>query len=411
MVLGLQFDTYNGYWISILVGIAFYLFLVLGEYCARHMKINTNRYKRFGLVLVTYPIPKYMLIMFFIIISLLPFLQILSSGQSINDLFASIWMTNTVSATSTGLIEISGQSLTGIEALIKGIQTQLTGFWYLGLGILLIWKRRLFYPVFAIYLIGSLFFSGGFRSLLMASLILPILLYLMSAEKPRPERIARSKQPLPIRPVSIMLICFLLVGFLLALDWLRYGRQGMVSEGTILDRLERTLRTDFAYGGLGLRFGLDNLPDSMDRGISYIERTLVLPIPRVLWPGKPTLNPNQEYTELATGRSFADLGSIILFTPLGEALFNFGYVGIVFIPFFYGFVVVLLERIYSSSKVYKGLLAQVYIWAFLAMRLTFFNLFLTLVVTNFILISILVVGARLIPNRNSLRPRFAQHAQ
>jgi hypothetical protein len=42
--------------------------------------------------------------------------------------------------------------------------------------------------------------------------------------------------------------------------------------------------------------------------------------------------------------------------------------------------------------VYKGLLIQVYLWAFLGMRLTYFNLFSTLIAANFVLLLLLVAG-------------------
>jgi hypothetical protein len=435
VVLGLQFERNIDAWIVISIGIGFYLFLAIGEYCARHVPLNTNRYKQVGQLLISHPIANYALLIIFIVFCFLPLFQVLTSGQSIRDVFASVWLTNTAPLTSRDLIEISSQSLFGREALIKGVQTQLSGFWYLSLGVLIIKKRSLFFPVFAIYLLGSFLTSGGFRSLLMVSLLLPVLLVLMSHEtrgakrvngpgrtgavrsvrflsmnKPTRSKLTNgSKRHGAIRPLKVLLIGVMIVGLLLFLDWLRYGRQGLVSEGTIFDRLERTLRTDFAYGGFGLQFGINNRPESMDRGIDYIKRTIVLPIPRVLWPEKPTSNPNQEYTELVTGRSYSEFGSILLFTPLGEALFHFGYLGIALIPFFYGFLVIILERIYSSSEAFKGLLVQAYIWAFLAMRLTFFNLYSTLVITNFVLILLLAVGARLISKQGIPRPKVVQH--
>jgi hypothetical protein len=166
------------------------------------------------------------------------------------------------------------------------------------------------------------------------------------------------------------------------------------------------LKTDFAYGGLGLKVGMAARPESLDRGIDYLVRMAVQPVPRGLWPDKPNINPNQVLTEFYFGRSLEDVGVVLLFTPLGEALFNFGFFGIVLVPFLYGFTAVLLERFYSTSKVYKGLLIQVYLWAFLGMRLTYANLFATLVAENFVLISMLVAAtffvARSRRNRSTL---------
>lgn len=410
IVLGFQLEPDLDRWVVIPIGIGFYLFLALGEYCGRHVPVDTQRYRRFGQMLISNPITNHSLTIFFVLFCFLPLFQVLASGQSISETFASVWSTNTAPMTSRNLVEMSGQSLSGQEALIRGVQTQLSGFWYLSLGILMVNKRKLLFPLFGIYIIGSFLTSGGFRSLLMVSLLLPVLLIWMSSEEQRPKWAINPKPKKANRLFTIILIGVITVGLLVFLDWLRYGRQGRLSEGTVLDRLERTLRTDFAYGGQGLLFGINNMPDSPDRGLSYVERTIVLPIPRFLWPGKPTSNPNQEYTELVTGRSYQEYGSILLFTPLGEALFNFGYLGVILIPFIYGLLVALLEKIYSSSIAYRGLLVQTYIWAFLAMRLTFFNLFSTLIITNFILLLMLIVGARLISKRNIIRPKVIKHA-
>jgi hypothetical protein len=69
------------------------------------------------------------------------------------------------------------------------------------------------------------------------------------------------------------------------------------------------------------------------------------------------------------------------------------------IPFLYGFVTILLERLYLTSNAYVGLLAQVYIWAFVSMRLTFFNLFAVLIAGNLTVLCMLFVGAHLISKR------------
>jgi len=151
-------------------------------------------------------------------------------------------------------------------------------------------------------------------------------------------------------------------------------------------RVERNLKDDFAYGGFGLDFATHARPASFDTGLDYLGRLLVGPVPRVFWSGKPVVDPNWEMTENYWGTSLASVGFIRLFTPLGEAIFYFGYLGLVLIPLLYGFTVSWLERLYSSSPAYRGLLAQVYVWAFLGMRHTFWNLFGALVVTNFLLL-------------------------
>ena len=386
VALGLQFDPHENTLLTIVIGVEFYLFVLLGENAARCVRINKKSYHRLGILLAHSPVSRAVLSGSFIIFGLLPLMRFFVSGQSLGDWALGTWAAETPLETSRKLVERAYTSATGLEAFLAGIQSQLLGFWCLSLGIVAHGKRRYLYPVLAAYSLGMLLTSEGARSLVMVSLSLPILIFLLSADKRRRLR-------------TVVLFGVVGIGILLSMDFMRMARQGLEVEGSLQDRIERTLRADFAYGGLGLNLGLNNLPESMEQGINYVVRIAVLPIPRVLWPDKPTSNPNQEFTERATGLSFASYGSILLFTPLGEALIYFGYMGIVVIPFLYGFMAVLLERLCLTSTVYLGLLAQVYLWAFVCMRLTFFNLFSVLIAANFTLLCILFVGAHLISKR------------
>jgi hypothetical protein len=73
------------------------------------------------------------------------------------------------------------------------------------------------------------------------------------------------------------------------------------------------------------------------------------PVPRFLWDSKPYNNVNQDMTEVYVDEPFSSYGSILLFTPLGEALYYFGYFGLVIIPFLYGFTIKTMSRLYRSS--------------------------------------------------------------
>jgi hypothetical protein len=187
-------------------------------------------------------------------------------------------------------------------------------------------------------------------------------------------------------------------------DLLLNGRQGIVVTDSIQTRIERTIEKDFAFGGLGVDLARLVGPGGFERGQVYAEKLLTLPIPRILYPEKFTVDPNLEMTEAYTGNLIAKTGTIILFTPIGEALFYLGYFGLIIIPFFYGFIIQFLSRIYSSSRIFVGLLAQVYIWAFLGMRLSFWNVYGELFVLNFSLLACLLIWNFLNIKRNSVNP-------
>lgn len=391
LALGAHYRPYKDGLVSVLLVTGFYLFLAIGERIGRRFRVSSRRFGRIGEVLAAKPASRSILVVAFCVLSLLPISQALASGQSLGSQFRATWATNTVRQTSAQLIEMSTRTPTPAEALIAGVQRQLGGFWYLAMGVLIARRSRVLLPAYAIYMLGSLLTSGGFRSLILVNLLVPIICYL---------RINRTR----MRLRTVVMLVLLAVAALVALDFLRYGRQGRVAQGDLLTRVDRTLRTDFAFGGLGIELGLSNPPSSAERGLSYLWRMAVLPIPRFLWAGKPASNPNQVFTEWATGRSYAEVGSIMLFTPLGEALFVFGYAGILIVPMLYGFITSALERAYATAPAYVGLQAQAIVWGFLAMRLTLYNLFSVLVVANFVLISILVTASYLLKRRR-LRTR------
>jgi len=169
------------------------------------------------------------------------------------------------------------------------------------------------------------------------------------------------------------------------------GRQGQVISINFFESINRVLYSDFAYGGKALEIATMTRPPTLETGIDYIVRLMGMIVPRILWPSKPIIDPNWEMTEVFKGTTLARSGTISLFTPLGEALFYFGYIGLIIVPFLYGFTTTFLERIYLTSKCFWGLLAEVYIWSFLGMRHTYYNLFTILVVGRLVVIILIIL--------------------
>ncbi|GIK74007.1 MAG: hypothetical protein BroJett021_29950 [Chloroflexota bacterium] len=191
--------------------------------------------------------------------------------------------------------------------------------------------------------------------------------------------------------MHIFFVSLLGLGSLVALDFLLSARTGFSQQSGLLTRISRTLENDFAYGGLGVDFATSARPATLETGLDYLFRLGTGPIPRAIWPEKSTVDANLEMTSHFLGRPMNTITSILLFTPVGEALFYFGFVGLMIISLLYGFVTIWLERLYSTSPSYWGLLAQTYVWSFLAMRQAFYNLWFALIVANFLVLIFLFV--------------------
>ena len=376
--LGLEFDRFYDPWLSVLIISVFYLFFLLGELAGKRIKINTKKYATLGKSVLRRPVWRAALLLTFVVYIVLPFIQVLFTGVSLRELLLDTWTTSGVAERSQSLVtHISGQSASA--NILRSLLTQLTGAWYLSIGIALVYFPRLSFAGLIFYVFTQLIISTGSRSGVMIALVLVVTLWI---------RVKRR------RSLAVIIILILIVvGAFVAMDALLLGRGGIAAEGTLLDRVGRNLKADFAYGGLGLNFARQMGPPPFVTSLNYLERIVVMPVPRVLWPGKPVVDPNWEMTENYRGGYIENVGSISLFTPLGEAVFYFGYWGLIIVPLLYGFTVSWLERLYSTSSSFAGLLAQVYVWAFLGMRHTFYNLFAALITANFVILLILFLAS------------------
>ncbi|MHA1381551.1 MAG: O-antigen polymerase [Candidatus Helarchaeota archaeon] len=357
----------------ILIITVFYTFLIIGELLGKYFKFDIKRYRKIGEKINLIKSIRLVLLIIFIFYCLLPFFEIITSGESIKDRILDTWMSYGVTERAQRLKEhhYGQQELSGISAFTRAFQRQIPSFWYLSIGVIFINFPRFTYIFLLANAFGIFITSGGARSPIIIALLIPLLLFFMSLKK--------KKLLFFVIPI-VVIVVFLLLNFLL------YGRQGRTSTVEFSNIIAETIQTDFAYGGRALDFTSELLIGNFERGLYYIKHLIVFMIPRFLYPSKPIVDPNWEMTEAYFNLSLWMRGSITLFTPLAEAFYFFGYIGLLIIPFFYGFTTAFLERLYSSSKSYIGLLTQVYIWAFLGMRHTYWNVFGSLIIGNFLIL-------------------------
>jgi uncharacterized integral membrane protein len=112
-----------------------------------------------------------------------------------------------------------------------------------------------------------------------------------------------------------------------------------------------------------------SLVDSNERkfwGSTYLA-IITLPVPRAWWPDKPGLADHLQ--EISTsGRRYDAEGRII--TYLGESYLNFGYVGLIFIPALFGYLLT-AACLNATSGPMLRLGRYLYIVFFMALILTF----------------------------------------
>lgn len=352
---------------GVVLATAFTAALLAGFWLATRLPIDEAKWRRTGSELLNTPAVAVTLGVLVLSYAALPIFRTVLAGGSLVETAVLTWTSNGVAERSRALIERSYSTPSGIDALLGGIERQLEGFWYLSLG-LFVRHPLLVLAGLLSYAVAQVSGSDGSRTLVAVAVVVPALLWLMNSRRRLAARVA--------------VLAVLGLALVILLDVLVAGRQGKEAEGALAERVYRSISRDFAYGGLALQITPSAGAQDYGGALAYLGRIAAQPIPRVLWPGKSSANPNLELTQSYEAQSVDALGSIRLFTPLGEGLFYLGYVGVVAIPFLYGLTVRLLERIYSTSPLFQGLLAQLWIWAFLGMRLTYFNLFGFVVAAN-----------------------------
>ncbi len=383
VALGLQYMPLTSPIEGALYVVMFYQFLLIGEFLGKIVYVDRQGLALIGEWFASSRTMYTGLFIVFCVFCLLPLASLIASGRSLTSAVVTTWSGDAVASRAAAVMDtVNFRSISGVAALVVGIQQQLIGFWYLSIGVLYPRYPRITLFGLLIYVVGVFVSSSGARSSIFIGVGIMAVLWLLSRVQGRRKRLKLS---------HITFAILLGLASLVALDFLLVARTGASQQGGVTTRISRALENDFAYGGLGIDFASNTRPATLETGTDYVLRLLAGPIPRVLWPEKSTVDANLEMTSYFLNRPIEAINSIRLFTPLGEALFYFGYIGFVIIPLLYGFVTAWLERVYSTSTSYWGLLSQVYVWSFLAMRQTFYNLWFALVVANFLLLLFLFV--------------------
>lgn len=285
-----------------------YIFFILGYYFGKTKRIqykqkNIKNWKRiYNISLIIW--------LFCFICNMV---YILSSGINIT------YVLTLGSSGSTTIGETSNSILGFIGMISYGmISSYLYIFYYSNSKIL---KGILFYLMFATYLIR------GFRFIIVAIIVAP-LIFMYIKEKKRPSFILI---------IAVLLLLSISVGFIGGIrDDMRAGNGIGNSINSIMqfEYITSVIIDNFSifktYYGI-----VQNIPSIMDYtfGKLMFMYTLIMFIPRVIWPSKP--NPiSQKINEIAVNKYASKAGTA--YPYLGEYYHEFGVVGIMFFSYLFG---------------------------------------------------------------------------
>jgi len=225
--LGLEFNRFYDPWLSVLIINIFYLFFLVGELAGKKIRINTRQFAALGEWALRRSLWRNALLVIFVVYIVLPFLQVLFSGVSPRELLMNTWTTSGIAERSQSLVDhLFGQASSA--NLLKSLLTQLTGAWYLSIGIALVYFRKLSFAGLVFYVFVQLMVSTGSRSGVMIAVGLVVTLWI---------RVKRR------RSLAVIVILVLIgVGAFVAMDALLLGRGGMIAEGSLFDREGRRSR-------------------------------------------------------------------------------------------------------------------------------------------------------------------------
>jgi hypothetical protein len=183
------------------------------------------------------------LLVVFCIFCLLPIVNLIVSGRSITSAIAATWSGNAVASRATDVMNaINARNLSGLAAVLAGLQQQFIGFWYLSIGVLYRRRPRITLIGLLIYIFGVFVSSSGARSSIFVGIGLVALLWLLGRTQGRRKN---------LKLAHIVFIVLLGLSSLVALDALLAARTGSTQQGGVFTRISRALENDFAYGGLG----------------------------------------------------------------------------------------------------------------------------------------------------------------
>jgi hypothetical protein len=292
----------------------------------------------------------------------------------------SVWKRDATAEYASGVIEANyaQANRSRFASLLTAVTAQAWGLFLLASGVVGTKSRPLLYSLLFLGAVLQLLMSGGGRTPFFLAFGILAAVFLGRFRRARAALVAMG-----------------LVGgiALLALGYLREGRSGQESDAGVLDQIGATIRQDFSYGGMGVTIS-DVHDGSLGEGGLYLLRMGGVIVPRSLWPSKPIKDPNWEMTEAFVGAELRDAGSISLFTPVGEALFYFGWAGLIVVPLLYGILSSGMEQLYLRPDALEPLRAQTVVWTALAWRLTLWNLFSALVILNAATLTWLVLKSR-----------------
>ena len=111
---------------------------------------------------------------------------------------------------------------------------------------------------------------------------------------------------------------------------------------------------------------MNRVPSKHDyeMGNTFIPELSTAFIPRIFWPETPIYNNGRYYSYLFWDDSvhYSETGSSTGIGIFGELYFNFGWLGLIFMPFFGLVIRIIMERIklYSSTEIVYGNIARYY---------------------------------------------------
>lgn len=140
-----------------------------------------------------------------------------------------------------------------------------------------------------------------------------------------------------IRRINMLLLLLILVGAPLALTFLHGWRGGNPFAWTVSDRLAEEAQVLHSFYHLWQRYLEGEIV--LEYGANYYYYSLLVLIPRDLWQAKPQTSFETRWTIHLFGSLVQD-GYIAIhtFTPWGEGLVQFGWLGGVINLFFYGII-------------------------------------------------------------------------
>lgn len=229
----------------------------------------------------------------------------------------------------------SGTNMNSSLAILGNFSYALIACWLY----LLVYSHNIFLKIIVGVMTGSIYFTRGFRFIMMIMILAPIILLYLR----------KNKRPKMINTILAIILLIIFAGLIeVSRGAIRAGNGGLNMSYSPIELINRVFMSDFTIFKQFYAMVV-HIPKDLNYkyGQEMFLYTLIMMIPRGIWHGKPDF-PYKEVLKASLSKQAVSAGQA--WPIIGAFYFEFGVIGCIIFMYIMGYV---FSRIYDKLKYYE----------------------------------------------------------